>query len=128
MVAQIRESGSDSELIEEVTAKVSEQAWAEKLNLQQKCQTLLKQIRTAGEQTETLAASCDTTKSVSALADLNKPLETAKRHLDESELELGSLTAEQVDTTAVSVALSNVHDLWTQLRPLPQRALAATIT
>lgn len=64
VVAQIRESGSDTELI------------------------------------ETLAACCDTTKRVSASADLTRRQETANRRLDKIGLELESLTAEQVDTAS----------------------------
>jgi site-specific DNA recombinase len=127
VVAQIREIGSDPELIREVTAKACEQASAEILKLQQERQTLLKQIRTDWEQIESLAASCDTTKRVSAFADLNKRQETAKRRLDEIELEFESLTAEQIDTAEVSAALSNFHELWAQLRPKEQARLLALL-
>lgn len=56
VVEQIREIGSDPELIPEMTAKACEQASAEILKLQQERQTLLKQIRTDWEQIESLAA------------------------------------------------------------------------
>jgi|GEM_PF-5662687 len=82
VVEQIREIGSDPAFVREVTAKVCEQVSTEILKLQQERQTLLKQIRTDWEQIETLAASCDTTKRVSAFADLNERQETAKRRLD----------------------------------------------
>ncbi len=127
VVEQIREIGSDPELIQEVTAKACGQASAEILKLQQERQTLLKQIRTDWEQIETLAASCDTTKRVSAFADLNQRQETAKRRLDEIELEFESLTAEQIDTAEVSAALSNFHELWAQLRPKEQARLLALL-
>lgn len=98
MVEQIREIGSEPELIKEVTAKACEQASVEILNLQQERQTLLKQIRTDWEQIETLTASCATTERASAFADLKQRQETAKRRLDEIGAEFDSLVTEQIDT------------------------------
>jgi len=127
VVEQIREIGSDPELIQEVTAKACEHASAEILKLQQERQTLLKQIRSDFEQIESIAASRDMTSRVSNLADLNKRQETARRRLDEIELEFESLTAEQIDTAEVSAALSNFHELWAQLRPTEQARLLALL-
>ena len=127
VVEQIRETGSDPELIQEVTAKACEQASSEILKLQQERQTLLKQIRTDWEQIESLAASCDTTKRVSAFADLNQRHETAKGRLDEIEAEFESLASEQIDTAEVTAALSNFHELWAQLRPKEQARLLALL-
>lgn len=127
VVEQIREMGSDPELIQEVTAKACEQASAEIVKLQQEHQTLLKQIRTDWEQIETLAVSCDTTKRVSAFADLNQRQEIAKGRLDEIEAEFESLASEQIDTAEVTAAFSNFHELWAQLRPNEQARLLALL-
>ena len=110
-----------------MTSKACEQASAEILKLQQERQTLLKQIRSDFEQIESIAASRDMTSRVSNLADLNKRQETARRRLDEIELEFESLTAEQIDTAEVSAALSNFHELWAQLRPKEQARLLALL-
>ena len=97
------------------------------MKLQQERQTLLKQIRTDWEQIESLAASCDTTKRVSAFADLNQRQETAKGRLDEIEAEFESLASEQIDTAEVTAALSNFQELWAQLRPKEQARLLALL-
>ena len=110
-----------------VTAKACEQVSAEILKLQQERQTLLKQIRSDFEQIESIAASSDMSSRVSGFADLNKRQETARRRLDEIELEFESLTAEQIDTAEVSAALSNFHELWAQLRPKEQARLLALL-
>ena len=97
------------------------------MKLQQERQTLLKQIRTDWEQIESLAASCDTTKRVSAFADLNQRQETAKARLDEIEAEFESLASEQIDTAEVTAAFSNFHELWAQLRPKEQARLLSLL-